>query len=83
MYDRGFVWTWWAGIVPDTFGIRSVLWSARWGRLRPPVRLTPAGWPGGMPAGGPAAELPLTNRREFVTDLLHGSRGLDPGGGCA
>ena len=34
MRDRGFVWTWWAGTVPDYFGTRSVFHVARFGVLR-------------------------------------------------
>jgi len=34
MHDRRFVWTWWAGMVPDSFGARSLFCVARWGSLR-------------------------------------------------
>lgn len=37
MHARRFVWTWWAGLIPDSFGSKSVFHVARFGVLR--VRL--------------------------------------------
>jgi len=34
MEDRQFVWTWWAGLVRDSFGPGSVFHVARFGSLR-------------------------------------------------
>jgi len=32
--DRAFVWTWWAGMIRDSFGPHSVFHVARFGSLR-------------------------------------------------
>jgi hypothetical protein len=42
MYDRRFVWTWWAGMVPDSFAVGSIFYVARFGVLRI-RRVTPIG----------------------------------------
>ena len=50
MRDRQFVWTWWAGTVPDYFGTRSVFHVARFGVLR--IRRACGASSAGKPVGG-------------------------------
>ena len=67
MRDRGFVWTWWAGTVPDYFGPKSLFHVARFGVLR--IRRACGASSAGMPGGGdddaraPFLLVPLLNCR--------------------
>jgi hypothetical protein len=44
---REFIYTWWSGVIPDTFAERSLFRRVRYGRLR-----ARAGGVRGMPVGG-------------------------------
>jgi hypothetical protein len=43
MRERKFVWTWWAGMVQDSFGPGSMFQVARLGVLRVPARRLASG----------------------------------------
>ena len=72
MRDRQFVWTWWAGTVPDYFGTRSVFHVARFGVLR--IRRACGASSAGKPVGGDDdARAPFelcfcSNRAQLVQD---------------
>jgi len=67
MRDREFVWTWWAGTVPDYFGPKSLFHVARFGVLR----IRRACRSGG--SGGEARRVrPTADRRPpFLVPLLN------------
>jgi hypothetical protein len=80
MRDREFVWTWWAGLVRDSFGPGSIFHVARVGSLRRSLRVrrvTPIG--GGKTVGKPPIGVrlacdfllvPITKLRSVVGGLL-------------
>ena len=66
MRSRQFVFTWWAGLVRDTFGPNCLFHVARFGHLRIRRRLAERGDWRGMPVGGdnrpPAAAVVVASR---------------------
>ena len=61
IHDRAFVLTWWAGLVRDTFGPKSLFHVARFGDLR--IRRVSL-FGGGSPEGKPPKSERLCRRRE-------------------
>ena len=82
--DRRFVWTWWAGLVSDSFGPESMFACARWGALRRAMpRACAAGGVSVVGAECRADELRFcSNRAQLVRNF--GLGGLDVGyGSCS
>lgn len=66
VHDRRFVWTWWAGMVPDSFGVRSIFHVGRVGVLRgrrvmPTGGVARRGTPVGVRQRGVPSWYPLLN----------------------